>query len=59
MKRTLLIEREIEAGDKTCVGCAKIGYRTGGRCNLFEIACYGDRLPACLEAERRGMEVKR
>ena len=65
MKRTLLIKREIEAGDD-CSGCEeyKIKYNADKRgygyyCNIFGAFFDGRRLPACLEAERRAREVEK
>ena len=56
MKRTLLIEREIEAGENHCHACK---YKFGSDCVIWVTRTEGLRLPACLEAERRAMEVKR
>jgi hypothetical protein len=57
MKRTLLIERKIEAGKKLCKPCQKGTGKGDEFCELFWEYCLGCRLPACLEAERRAKEV--
>jgi hypothetical protein len=58
MKRTLLVEREIEAGDENC-GICRYCWINGEGCDMFRVHCVGRRLPACLEAERRAKGEER